>query len=183
MSSSSQIFSIAPNVAFAATPGQWYALHTRSRHERVVENRLQQQGIGTFCPVVSEIHRWSDRRKKVEVPLFSCYVFVNMAMTPEERTKIFRVEGILGFVGVRGQGLPIPSEQIEAVRAIVEQQIPWSSFPYLKIGQRIRVRGGALDGVEGIFLSRGSEDTLVVSVDAVQRSLAVRISGYDVEPV
>ena len=104
-------------------------------------------------------------------------------MTPQERTKIFRVEGILGFVGVRGHGLPIPEEQIDAVRSIVDQQVQWSSLPYLKVGQRIRVRGGALDGVEGIFLSRNGEDSLVVSVDAVQRSIAVRISGYDVEPL
>jgi len=183
MSSSLQTFSLEPGVTLPANCGSWYALHTRSRHERVVEQRLRQQGIGTFCPFVSEMHRWSDRRKKVEVPLFSCYVFVQTAMTPQERTKIFRVEGILGFVGGRGHGLPIPEEQIDAVRSIVDQQMQWSSLPYLKVGQRIRVRGGALDGVEGIFLSRNGEDSLVVSVDAVQRSIAVRISGYDVEPL
>jgi transcription antitermination factor NusG len=183
MSSTFQTFSIEPSVTLAADCGHWYALHTRSRHERVVENRLRQQGMSTFCPIVSEIHRWSDRRKKVEVPLFSCYVFVHTALTPEDKGKIFRVDGILGFVGVRGHGQSIPEEQIAAVRSVVEQQVSWSSHPYLKIGQRVRVRGGALEGVEGIFLSRNGEDSLVVSVDAVQRSIAVRISGYDVEPV
>src|SRR5690349_1495912 len=183
MSSTLQAFSAETSLAPPANSENWYALHTRSRHERVVEHRLHQQGISTFCPIVSEVHRWSDRRKKVEVPLFSCYVFVHMAMTPEERTKVFRAEGFLAFVGARGHALPIPDEQIDAVRAIVEQKVPWCSHPYLKVGQRIRIRGGALDGVEGIFLSRNGEDSLVVSVDAVQRSMAVRISGYDIEVV
>jgi transcription termination/antitermination protein NusG len=183
MSSTSQTYSIQPSVVPPANCENWYALHTRSRHERVVEHRLHQQGISTFCPIVSEVHRWSDRRKEVEVPLFSCYVFVRMAMTADERAKIYRAEGFLRFVGVRGQALPIPDEQIDAVRAITEQKVPWCSHPYLKVGQRIRIRGGALDGVEGIFLSRNGEDSLVVSVDAVQRSMAVRISGYDIEVV
>jgi transcription antitermination factor NusG len=183
MSSALQSFSTEQSIPPAAKSENWYALHTRSRHERVVENRLQQQGISTFCPIVSEVHRWSDRRKKVEVPLFSCYVFVHLAMTPGERAKIFRAEGFLGFVGVRGQALPIPDEQIDAVRAIIDQKLPWCSHSYLKVGQRIRIRGGALDGVEGIYLSRNGEDSLVVSVDAVQRSMAVRISGYDIEVV
>ena len=183
MSSTLQTFSVAQSVGLTASLGSWYALHTRSRHERVVEQRLLQQGVSTFCPFISEIHRWSDRRQKVEVPLFSCYVFAHMEMTAEERAKVFRAEGFLGFVGVRGRALPIPDEQIHAVRSIIDQKLPWYSHTYLKVGQRIRIRGGALDGVEGIFLSRNGEDSLVVSVDAVQRSMAVRISGYDVEVV
>jgi transcription antitermination factor NusG len=79
--------------------------------------------------------------------------------------------------------VPIPDEQIEAVRSITTQQLAWSEHPFLKIGQRIRIRSGALAGVEGILTARNGDRTLVVSVDAIQRSLAVRIEGYDVDPL
>jgi len=80
-------------------------------------------------------------------------------------------------------GTPIAEGQIDAVRTLIGQQVPWTPHPFLQIGQRVRVRGGALDGVEGILLSRNDDNTLVVSIDAIQRSLAIRIEGYDVEPV
>jgi transcription antitermination factor NusG len=182
MSSSAQVHQIHSAVPSSATECvRWFALGTRARHEKVVEHRLRGQGITTFLPLVREIHRWQDRRKVVEFPLFSCYVFVKLAMIPQERVRVLQVDGILGFVGLRGQGTPIPDEQIEAVRTLVSQNLPWSSHPFLKAGQRVRIRGGALDGVQGIFLSRNGNDTLIVSVDAIQRSLAVRITGYEVE--
>jgi transcriptional antiterminator NusG len=161
----------------------WYAVHTRARHERVVTQRLSEQGITTFLPLVTEVHRWSDRRKSVELPLFGCYVFVKLAATGEQRLRVLRIDGVFKFVGTRGMGTPIAESQIEAVRTLIGQQIPWSAHPFLQIGQRVRVRGGALDGVEGILLARNDDNTLVVSIDAIQRSLAVRIEGYDVEPL
>jgi transcription antitermination factor NusG len=86
-------------------------------------------------------------------------------------------------VGASGEGVAIPEEQIDAVRGLIEGPMPWSSHPFLKIGQRVRIRSGALDGLEGILVSRNGDRTLVISVDAIQRSLAVRVEGYEVEPV
>jgi transcription antitermination factor NusG len=162
---------------------RWYALHTRARHERVVEHRLREQGMETFLPTMQEVHRWSDREKKVDVPLFNCYVFVRCSLGAEDRTQIYRVDSILGVVGSRGVGLPIPDEQIDSVRTLLAQKSPWRAHPFLKAGQRVRVRGGAMDGVEGVFVSENGDHSLVISVDVIQRSLAVRIDGYDVEPV
>ena len=82
---------------------------------------------------------------------------------------------------MRGEAIPIPDEQIEALRTVVTQQVPWVEHPFLKIGQRVRIRGGSLEGVEGVLLSRNGDRTLIISVDAIQRSLAVRVEGYDVE--
>jgi transcription antitermination factor NusG len=161
----------------------WYALHTRARHEKVVENRLREQGLETFLPISEEVRRWSDRNKKIEVPLFNCYVFVHCALNAEDRTRIYRVDSVLGVVGIRGAGMAIPDEQIEGVRTLLKQKAPWRAHPFLKIGQRVRVRGGALDGVEGVFVSENGDNSLIISVDAIQRSLAVRIDGYAVEPV
>jgi transcription antitermination factor NusG len=168
------------------TPAQdlrWYALHTRARHEKVVERRLRDHGMETFLPVVQEVHRWSDRTKKVEVPLFGCYVFVRCALGPGDRTAVYRIDSVLGFVGAKGAGMPIPDEQIDSVRTVLEQSAPWRSHPFLKAGQRVRVRGGALEGIEGVFLSENGDHSLIISIDAIQRSMAVRIDGYDVEPL
>src|SRR5215470_1568411 len=180
MSSCRQLQEVNSPLAVAATePANWYALHTRARHERAVEQRLRALGMRTFLPVTAEVHRWTDRRKRIEVLLFSCYIFIRSALSSEDRMHVFHEKSVLGFVGVRGQALPIPEQQIEAVRTLMAQDIPWSFHPFLKVGQRVRIRGGALDGVEGIFLSRSGNDRLIISVDAVQRSLAVCISGYD----
>jgi transcription antitermination factor NusG len=166
-----------------AAAEHWYSLHTRPRHEKIVAQRLQERGVSTFLPLVTEVHRWSDRKKSVQMPLFSCYVFAKFTPNRAERLRVLRVEGVFSLVGSGGEGSPIPEDQIDAVRHLVEGDIPWSSHPFLKIGQRVRIRSGALDGLEGILVSRNGDRTLVISVDAIQRSLAVRVEGYEVEPV
>ena len=161
----------------------WYAVHTRARHEKVVAQRLQENGVTTFLPVVTEVRTWSDRKKSIEFPLFGCYVFVRMVPTSEDRLRVLRIDSVLNFVGVRGQGIPIPDSQIDSVKLLLEEGLPWSCHPVLKIGQRVRIRSGALNGLEGVLVSRNGDRTLVLSVDAIQRSLAVSIEGYDVEPL
>jgi transcription elongation factor/antiterminator RfaH len=165
-------------------PANWYAVQTRARNEKVVAERLQEQGLSTFLPLVTEIRRWSDRKKKIELPLFSCYVFVRLVINnSQERMSVNRTNGVFGFVSMRGKAIPIPEEQIDALRTVVTQQISWSAHPFLKIGQRVRIRGGSMEGVEGVFLSSNGDRTLIISVDAIQRSLAVKVEGYDVDPL
>jgi len=163
-------------------PANWYAVQTRARNEKAISERLQEQGLTTFLPLVTEIRRWSDRKKKVELPLFSCYLFVKLvAGNNDERMRVYRTNGVFRIVSMLGEPIPVPDEQIEALRAVVTQQVPWTEHPFLKIGQRVRIRGGSLEGVEGVLLSRNGDRTLIISVDAIQRSLAVRVEGYDVE--
>jgi transcription antitermination factor NusG len=169
--------------AFSGGGESWYAVQTRARHERVVVQRFRDKGLATFLPLVNEVRRWSDRSKSIEVPLFSCYVFVKIMPTNEDRLRVLCTDSVFDFVGVPRHGTPIPDQQIEAVRTVVEKRVEWQSYPFLKIGQHVRIRSGALDGVEGILVGRNGRDTLVVSVDLIQRSLAVRIDGYSVEPV
>jgi len=159
----------------------WYALHTQPRHEKIVAQRLQERGVTAFLPLVNEVHRWSDRKKTVQLPLFSCYVFAKFTPNRSERLRVLRVDGVFSLVGAKGEGTPIPDAEIDAVRSLVETELPWSSHPFLKIGQRVRIRSGALDGMEGILLSRNGDQTLVISIDAIQRSLAVSVQGYEVE--
>ena len=159
----------------------WYAVQTRTRHEKMVAQRLHERAVTTFLPLMTEVHRWSDRKKVVELPLFGGYVFAKIAATNIERLRVLRVEGVLSLVGSGKEGTPIPDNEIESVRLLLQEGLPWSSHPFLKIGQRVRIRSGALDGMEGVLVSRNGDRTLVISVDAIQRSLAVRVEGYDVE--
>jgi len=187
MSSSQQSWTVSsatliPSVV--ANDAQWFAIHTRARHEKRVADRLLEQGLTTYVPLLKETHRWSDRKKTVEVPLFGCYVFAKFdPSSSQARTRICRTDGVLQILGMQGEAIPIPDQQIDAVRILVNEQLPYSLHPFLKIGERVRVRGGAMDGVEGILVARDGDRTLVVSVDVIQRSLAVRIEGYRVEPV
>jgi transcription elongation factor/antiterminator RfaH len=172
------------NTMITDEPANWYAVQTRARHEKAVSERLREQGLTTFLPLVTEVRRWSDRKKKVELPLFSCYLFVKLATSDHDhRMQVYRTNGVYRIVSMHGELVPIPAEQIDALRTVVTQQVPWTEHPFLKIGQRVRIRGGSLEGVEGVLLSRNGDRTLIISVDAIQRSLAVQVEGYDIEPL
>src|SRR5208282_6930814 len=75
----------------------WYGLHTQSRHEKIVAQRLEERGVTTFLPLVTEVRRWSDRKKSVQMPLFSCYVFAKIAPNRSERLQVLRVDGVFGW--------------------------------------------------------------------------------------
>src|SRR6266550_7166507 len=94
-------------------PANWYAVQTRARNEKAISERLREQGLITFLPLVSETRRWSDRKKKVELPLFSCYLFVKLvAGNHNQRMQVYRTNGVFRIVSVRGELIPIPDEQI-----------------------------------------------------------------------
>ena len=87
--------------------------------------------------------------------MFSCYAFVRIAQTAEERLKVLRTPGVLGFVGSERQGTPIPDDQVENLRAAIREKIPYALHPFVSAGKRVRIRGGSLDGVEGITRASG----------------------------
>ena len=159
----------------------WYAVQTRSRHERVVATQLREQGVSTFLPTITQIRRWSDRRKLVELPLFLGYVFVHTLVSAQIRRTVLFARGVAGFVAMRGEPLPIPDEQIDSVKELIAKNIHCTAYPFLKIGRRVRIRGGSLEGLEGILVSHNGDRKLVISVDTIERSFSIRIEGYDVE--
>lgn len=162
---------------------RWYALHTRSRHEKRVAAHLLERGVTVFLPLLRELHHWSDRRKVVEVPVFPGYIFARAVFCAEMRVLLLRTDGVASLVGAQGRGTPIPDKEIEDVQTLVSHRIPLAPYPFLNVGERVRIRGGCLDGVEGILAARNADRSLVVSVELIRRSLAVRLDGYDVERV
>jgi transcription antitermination factor NusG len=158
-------------------------VHTKARHEKQVAAQFEEKRVCTFLPLLRQIHRWSDRRSVVEIPMFSCYAFVRMVQTVEERLRVLRTPGVLGFVGSERQGTQIPDQQIESLRKTISEKVPCLPHPFISVGKRVRIRGGSLDGVEGILMLQGRDQSLVISVELLQRSVSIRVEGYDIELV
>jgi transcription antitermination factor NusG len=106
-----------------------------------------------------------------------------MTLCSPDRLRVLRTHGVAGFVGVRGIGIPVPEGQIENLKTLLLNQITIKDHPFLEIGQRVRISGGALDGIEGMLAARKGERTLVISVESIQRSLSICVDGYRVEPI
>ncbi len=159
----------------------WYALYTRPRHEKIVFERLRRKDVNAFLPVVHQTHRWSDRRKEVQVPLFPGYTFVRIPTSAESSLLVLRTPGVVGFVGAGWRGFPIPDEQIEALQRLLAHKVACALFPFLREGQRVRIRGGCLDGVEGRLVALKSGRSLVISIAPILSSVAISLQGYDVE--
>jgi transcription antitermination factor NusG len=166
-----------------AEQAEWYAIRTRSRHEKMVADQLDKLGVENFLPLVKRTRQWSDRVKEVELPLFSGYTFVRVVLTSADRLRVLQTHGVAGFVGINCGGTAIPENQIEDIRTLLASEVTFEEQPFLRVGQRVRVRGGALDGVEGILSAQNDDRSLVISLEPIQRSLSVRIQGYTVEPV
>ena len=161
----------------------WYAVHVRARHEKRVATQFEEKGVCTFLPLLHQIRRWSDRRSVVETPMFSCYVFVRIAQIVDERLKVLRTPGVLSLVGAERRGTPIPDVQIESLRTAISEKILCVPYPFISAGNRVRVRGGSLDGIEGILVRREGDQSLVVSVELLHRSVSIRLEGFEIELV
>lgn len=168
----------APNEILS--PRRWFAIQTRYRCERKVISQLESKGVETFLPVLEEVHRWSDRKKAVSTPLFSGYAFVHVDDSTQARTRVLRTQGVMRFVEFGGGVTAVPSMQIHHLRTLLSQKVPCALHPFLRVGQRVRVRGGSLDGLEGV-LEKHSRNNLVISIDSIQRSLAIKLEGYELE--
>jgi transcription antitermination factor NusG len=172
---------IQPPVRPPPFPVQWFAVQTLARHEKHVEGHLLDKHISTYLPLLRKVQQWSDRRKEVQVPLFGCYLFVRIPRFWETRLRVLKTPGVLGFVGSEGQGTAIPDEEVESIRVILREKVPYGLHPFVRAGMRVRIRGGSLHGVEGILMGQNRDQSVVVSVELLQRSLAIRVEGYQID--
>lgn len=171
------------NPGFTADQSAWFAIQTRPRYEKKIAAELQEKGIKAFLPLSSATHQWSDRRRKVHAPIFPGYVFVRIAPVAHARVSVLRTNGVISFVGVRNVGIPIPESEMTAIQTVFEEGVALEPYPYLKVGQQVAIRGGCLDGVSGVLQARNGDRSLIISVNLIQRSIAMRIEGYQVEAI
>jgi transcription antitermination factor NusG len=162
---------------------QWFAVLTRPRHEKMVAAQLDGRGIEHFVPLITQERRWSDRRKRIDMPLFPGYAFVKVPHSSEHMVRVLRAAGVLRFVGFGQQATPIPEAQIVNVQLLLANDVRCDAHPFLRVGQRVKVRGGCLEGLEGILIAKDPGKSLVVSIDSIERSLSISLDGYSVEPI
>jgi transcription antitermination factor NusG len=160
-------------------PNEWFAVYTRPRHEKKVAQQLSNKGIEVFLPLRAVISNWKDRRKEVQFPLFTGYVFVHIFL--EDRLSVLRIPGVVQFVASEGKPVAIPVSQIDAVRQLVNSGLKYDPYPYVKEGMRVTIRNGPLKGVEGLVLAKRKKHILVLSVDLIQQSASLEIDINDTD--
>jgi transcription antitermination factor NusG len=166
---------------FAFSDPRWFAVWTRSRHEKAAAALLQSVGVQHYLPLKSELRLWSDRKRTVSVPLFSGYLFVRMNPSNDSRLQLLKIPGIAGLVG-NGEGpLPIPDQEIEDIRTVLAGRVEYTVMPTLGEGDRVRVVRGPLAGVQGRLLQSNSMSRLMISIEMIHKSIAVSLSREDVE--
>jgi transcription antitermination factor NusG len=161
--------------------GSWYALRIKSRHERIVAAALYGKGYEVFLPLYRDRRRWSDRMKELELPLFPGYLFCRFDVA--KRLPILTTPGIVQVVGVGKTPLPIEDTEIAAIQSIVISRLNAQPWPYLQVGQRVRIEQGPLTGLQGILIALKKTHRLVVSVTLLQRSVAVEVDHDWASPV
>jgi transcription antitermination factor NusG len=157
----------------------WHALYTRHQHEKVVARALSGKGFEVFLPQYRTVHRWKDRQRELLLPLFPNYVFIRGGL--DRMLILVTTPGIHSLVSWGGRPADIPSEEIEAVRRLVESSLQVEPHPFLKCGDRVRIKSGPLEGIEGILVRKTRGFRLVLSVEMLSKSAAVEVDVSMVE--
>lgn len=158
----------------------WFALWTRSRHEQVVREQLEQKQIDVFLPTVTKWSRWKDRKKKIDWPLFPGYCFARFKA--RERLPILKCTGVVNIVSILGEPAPIPEHEINGIRQLVESDLAYDPVPLIREGMMVEVIHGPLKGVIGRLVRKNEKARLVLSVDLIGQGVSVEVDAADVRP-
>lgn len=159
---------------------RWYAIHTRHQHEKAVTLALEYKGFEIFLPLYSSLRRWKDRTKHLQLPLFPCYLFLHGSL--DRRREIIETSGVCDLVPRTERPVPIPQPEIDAVYRVLENKVAAEPHQFLQRGDWVRVKSGALLGVEGILVRWKNLWRLVLSVELLQQAVAVEVDTSMVEP-
>jgi transcription antitermination factor NusG len=157
----------------------WYAIWTRSRHEKRVRDELDKKAVEVFLPTIGRWSHWKDRKKKIDWPLFPGYCFARFV--PDERLGILKVDGVVTIISNNGMLSPIPDVEIESIRTLVESELAYDPVPLIKEGDMVKVTHGPLKGVVGRLVRKGAHARLVLSVDLIGQAVSVEVDASDVK--
>lgn len=160
---------------------QWFALHVHTRKEAFVASQLEGQGLECFLPLYKSIRKWSDRVKELQQPLFPSYLFSRFDY--QNRRAVVMTSGVLQVVGNGRTGTPIPDEEISAIQTAVAAGLAHQPWPYIEVGERVRVAYGTLSGLEGILINFKGNHRVVLSVSLLRRSVAFEVDLAWLVPV
>ncbi len=152
----------------------WYAIYTNPRAEKRVAERLEEKGIHVYLPLQKKLRQWSDRRKWVETPLFSSYIFVRIDRRDYDR--VLQTNGVVKYITFEGRAVPIPQNQIDNLRIVVDSNADVeTTWETRRKGEKVRVNGGPLKGLEGVLISDGGRKKVLVQVDRLDQNLVVEV--------
>ncbi len=157
----------------------WHALYTSPRHEKCVAGQIERHGIACFLPLYRSVRRWKDRRKELDLVLFPGYVFVRVA--PQKRLQVLQCSGAVRLVTFNGQPAVLPESEIESLRNRLSSSGNFEPHPYLRVGRRVRVRSGPMEGLEGIIQRKKDRCRVIFTIELIMRSVAVEVDEADVE--
>jgi transcription antitermination factor NusG len=172
---------VANQTAVANDELHWYAVYTRSRHEKVVKQQLDANVPECFLPLYEAVRRWKNGNALVASPLFPGYLFVRISSTARKR--VLATPGVVRLVGSRRGPEPIPDQELDAFRNCFERQIRMEPHPYLAVGRRVRLESGPFAGMQGILLRKKGKWRLIISINLIARSVAVEVDANDVAPL
>lgn len=159
---------------------RWYAAYTCAQHEKRVAAELGMREVEHFLPLYSSVRRWKDRRVTLELPLFPGYVFVRLAL--RERLRVVQIPSVVRLVGFNGLPTALPDEEMEILRTGICQSLRAEPHPFLTVGRRVRIIRGPFAGLEGVVKRKKSGMRVVVSLELIQRSVAVDVDATDLRP-
>lgn len=159
----------------------WYAAYTCANHERRVAEQFATREVEHFFPVYEAVHKWRDRRVRLQLPLFPGYIFVRLAL--RDRLRALQVASVVKLVGFGNEPTALDEKEIEALRHGLQRSSCAQPHPYLVIGKRVRIGRGPLTGLEGILVRRKGKCRLVISIELIARSIAVDVDAADVLPL
>ena len=159
----------------------WYALRTRHQHEKVAATSLSNKGFEIFLPLYEAVRQRKDRIKRLSLPLFPCYVFMHGNL--RRSLDVVTTPGIQGFVMMGSRAAAIPESEIEAVRRVVNGSFQAEQCPFLQCGDRVRVKSGPLNGIEGILVRKKNHLRLVLSVGILGKSVSVEVDSTSIDRV
>jgi transcription antitermination factor NusG len=171
---------VTPQLQLVSRP-EWYAAYTHARHEKKVAQQLQERGIEHFLPVYHSVRCWKDRRKELDMVLFPGYVFTRIDVA--DKLRVLQLPGVVRFVSFNGQPTALAGDDLAALRNALQQGMRAEHHPYLTAGRRVKVVRGPLTGARGILLRLKTNCRIVISIDAIMRSVSVEIDESDVEAV
>jgi len=157
-----------------AVTEKWYAVYTKSRHEKKVAQRLTEQGVEYYLPLVKTLKQWSDRKKLVEDTLFKSYIFVKA--NNKNYTNILQTAGVVKFITFEGKAQPIPDYQLDAVRRFLSEEVDYSvSTELFTKGQIVEINTGSMQGIQGEIVSISGKKKLLLRIDNIGYSLIVEL--------
>lgn len=165
-------------ISIDAVQPRWYAAYTSPRHEKSARQHLESRAVETFLPMYNSVRNWNGRRAVVEMPLFPGYLFVHIREC--DRMRVLEVPGVIRIVGSNGRLTPLQDTELEALASSVKVRKS-QPHPFLGVGKRVRIKSGALRGLEGVVTREGRELRMIVSVESIQRSFVVELEPGDLE--